>query len=139
MFAIIETGGKQYKVAKGDKLEVELVEAKEGSTFNIEKVLLIAEGSKINIGTPFIEGAYVQAKFIANAKADKVRVYKMKAKKRYQKSYGHRQNYSQIEIVEIKESGAKTKETQTKEVKETKKPATPAKKPAAKKKSAPKA
>ena len=110
MFAVIKTGGKQYKVEKGQILEIETMDEKEKKNIKIEKVLLINDGGSVRIGTPLIEGAYVEAKVNEHVKGDKVRVYKMKAKKRYQKTQGHRQNYFQIEILDIKTGGAKKEE-----------------------------
>lgn len=106
MFAIIETGGKQFKVAEGQKLEVEKLEVKAGGTFKIDEVLLISEKGHVTIGKPYIKGASVSGKVIAHGKEDKILVFKMKAKKRYQKTQGHRQNYTEIEITEIKASGS---------------------------------
>lgn len=101
MFAIIETGGKQFKVEKGTTLTVEKLENKEGSTVKIDRVLLINDGATLKVGTPLVEGASVTAKIISQEKADKVTIYKMKAKKRFRKTVGHRQPISKIEITEI--------------------------------------
>ena len=139
MFAIIETGGKQFKVAEGQKLEVEKLEVKAGGTFKIDEVLLISEKGQVTIGKPYIKGASVSGKVIAHGKEDKILVFKMKAKKRYQKTQGHRQNYTEIEITEIKASGSVKSEAPAKKedvpVKVETKAKTPAKakKPAVKK------
>lgn len=133
MFAIIKIGGKQYKVAKGDKLEVEKVDAKEGGSFKIEKVLLIND-SGVKIGTPLLEGAYVEAKVASHQKGDKIVIFKMKSKKRYRRKTGHRQNFTTIEILDIKATGGtahKAKEAIAEAKPEAKTPAT--KKPAVKK------
>ncbi len=143
MFAIIETGGKQFKVAEGQKLEVEKLEVKAGGTFKIDEVLLISEKGHVTIGKPYIKGASVSGKVIAHGKEDKILVFKMKAKKRYQKTQGHRQNYTEIEITEIKASGSVKSEAPAKkeEAAEAPKeaPVKAAAKPKAKKPTSPKA
>ena len=98
MFAVIETGGKQYMVKKGDILEVEKIEGKDGSKVEFDKVLLIDD----KIGTPTLDGASVSGKILKRIKEKKIVIFKMKAKKRYSKSQGHRQNLSKIEITDIK-------------------------------------
>ncbi len=110
MFAIIQTGAKQYKVQKGDTIEIDTFankEVKEGETLTIENVLLVQDGKETHIGAPLVSGAKVELKVLGAIKSDKIRVYKMKAKKRYQKTQGHRQNLLQVEIVEIKHGAAK--------------------------------
>lgn len=121
MFAIVEIGGKQYRVEKGTKLNVEAL-SKEGAILTLNKVFLINDG-KVHIGKPLLEGAYVTAKVISCKKGDKIRVYKMHAKKRYHKSFGHRQIMCQVEIDEIKLTGGTvTKKAELKvEAKEVKK------------------
>ena len=135
MFAIIKIGGKQYKVEKGDKLDVEKVDAKEGESFKIEKVLLIND-SGIKIGTPLLEGAYVDAKVVSHQRGEKIFIFKMKSKKRYRRRTGHRQSLTTIEILDIKATGGTTHKAETAEAKApaTEEKKTPAvKKPAAKK------
>ena len=129
MFAIIETGGKQYKVEKGSVLEIEKLEVNANDQIEIDKVVLIVDGDKINLGTPYIEGAFAEVKVIDQIKADKIVVYKMKAKKRYQKKQGHRQKLTKVEVLNISASGAKPIEKKEKVVvekkpKPTKKPKT---------------
>jgi len=102
MFAIIETGGKQYKVTKGLHLEVEKLEGAEGKEFTFDKVLFVNNGADNQFGAPYIQGAKVSAKIVGHTRGDKIRVYKMKAKKRYQKTRGHRQSLTKLEITEIK-------------------------------------
>ena len=102
MFAIIETGGKQYKVEKGTTFHVEKLDVKEGSTVKLDKVLLVSDGEKTDIGTPIVAGAEVTAKAVEHGRGDKIVVFKMKAKKRYQKTQGHRQKYTLVEVTEIK-------------------------------------
>lgn len=101
MFAIIQTGGKQYKVSKGDKIEINKIESNEGDKVTFEEVLLIGENGKSKIGTPTVAGAKVEAKVLANKKGDKIRVFKMKPKKRYQRTYGHRSHLTEVEITSI--------------------------------------
>lgn len=102
MFAIIETGGKQYKVAKGDKVDIEKLEEKDGTTITFDKVLLISDKGKIKIGTPLVDKAKVEAKLVTQKKDDKIVVFKMKAKKRYKVTQGHRQSITTVEITDIK-------------------------------------
>ncbi len=104
MFAIIETGGKQYKVTKGQILEIEkITETKSpNQTISFEKVLLTSNGETTKIGTPHLKDAKVNGKILEQTKSDKIRVFKMKPKKRYQRTQGHRQNLTKIEITEVK-------------------------------------
>lgn len=102
MLAIIETGGKQYKVEKGAKIEVEKLEGNEGDTIKINTVLLIEDGGKTKVGTPYIDGSEVSLKILEQTKADKIKVFKMKAKKRYERTQGHRQKLTLVEVAEIK-------------------------------------
>ncbi|MCA6080094.1 MAG: 50S ribosomal protein L21 [Endomicrobium sp.] len=102
MYAIIKTGGKQYKVEKGDNLVVEkLKEAGTGQEVVLNEVLLLAEGEKVTIGKPVIEGANVTAKVISQKRSPKVLVFKRKPKKGYKKLQGHRQYVTELEITEI--------------------------------------
>ena len=96
MFAVIESGGKQHTVSEGENLKVELLSAEEGSTIEFDKVLMISDGSDSKIGSPYVENAKVTAKLVSNGKHDKIRVFKMKRRKDYRRTYGHRQNYSEI-------------------------------------------
>jgi len=100
MYAVIETGGKQYKVSSGDILDVELLENQTSVTFG--NVLLFADGEKIEVGTPYIKGATVSAKVLGNNKDDKVTTFKYKNKINYHRTIGHRQNYTRVQIEEIK-------------------------------------
>lgn len=102
MFAIIETGGKQYKVAEGDLLQVEkLAEAKAKGEVVFDKVLLVADGEKVQIGTPYLDGATVTAKFEAEGRDKKIVVVKYKAKVRHHKKAGHRQPFTKVKIAKI--------------------------------------
>lgn len=123
MFAIIEIGGKQYKVEKGATVEVEKLEAEEGSTITIDKVVLISNDSELKIGVPYVRGAAVTAKVLGLIKGEKIRVYKMKAKEHYQRTAGHRQKYTNIEITEIKSEGAVKAKAEAKKPAEAKKAA----------------
>lgn len=103
MLAVIEIGGKQYNVKPGTKFKTEKVDLAEGKTFTVEKVLLISaeDGTDFKIGMPLLKDEKVEAKVVSHGKADKIRVFKMKAKKRYSKAQGHRQTYTELEIVSI--------------------------------------
>ncbi len=102
MFAVIKTGGKQYKVAVGSKIKVEKLDAKENDKFVFSEVLMKGEDENVEIGAPFVEGASVEAKVIAHGKGDKIHIWKYKAKKRYQRRVGHRQMFTEVEITGIK-------------------------------------
>ncbi len=97
MYAIIETGGKQYTVEAGNKIRVEKLDAKEGDVVTFDKVVFVS-GDEPKVGTPYVEGAKVEAKVLAQDKAKKVIVYKYKAKKNERKKRGHRQPYTLVEI-----------------------------------------
>lgn len=101
MFAIIETGSKQYKVSAGDKIRVEKLSPK-GDAVSFDKVLLVSDGGdKTTLGKPFIKGATVEGKVVKNARNRKVIVFKYHSKTRYRKKKGHRQDYTEIEITKI--------------------------------------
>ena len=101
MYAIIVTGGKQYKVSEGDTLFVEKIEAEEGSAVTFDQVLLAGEGEDVKVGAPTVEGATVEAKVLKNGKAKKIYVFKMKRKKNYRNKKGHRQPYTKVTIEKI--------------------------------------
>lgn len=101
MFAIVELGGKQYKVQEKDVLCVEKMVAPDSKAVT-DKVLLIHNGKELKIGAPYVGGASVELKVLKQAKAEKVVIFKMKSKKRYKRLRGHRQPYSEVEIVKIK-------------------------------------
>lgn len=101
MFAIIELGGKQHKVTKGDILDIELVVTEAGKTFTTERVFLVGEGEKATIGQPYVEGASVELKVLEHGKGDKVVIFKKKPKKRYEVLKGHRQPYSKVEVTKV--------------------------------------
>ena len=103
MYAIIKTGGKQYKVAEGDTIYVEKLEAAEGDAVTFDQVLAVAgEDGKLNVGTPRVEGATVTGKVLDQFRAKKIVVFKMKRRKGYRRTHGHRQSLTRIEIAEIK-------------------------------------
>ena len=91
MFAIIETGGKQYKVEKGQFVEIEKLDLEAGKEVVFDKVLLVGDDNSTNVGTPYVMGSKVSGKVVEHGKGDKIKVFKMKPKKRYQKTQGHRQ------------------------------------------------
>ena len=98
MYAVIKTGGKQYRVAAGEKIKVELLTADVGQQIVIDQVLAVGEGSEFKLGTPMVMGATVSATVLAHGKHDKVRIFKMRRRKHYQKRQGHRQQFTELEI-----------------------------------------
>ena len=134
MYAIIESCGRQYKVAEGDVVFFEKLEAEEGKKVSFDNVVLVSDGKKIEVGAPYVKGVKVEGKVVANGKGKKILVYKYKAKKNYRRTQGHRQPYTKVEITKIKtaaEKEAKAVDGKTAEVKAEK--ATTAKKETAKK------
>lgn len=101
MYAIIKTGGKQYKVSQGATLRVERLDAAEGDNIDFDQVLMIVDGDNINVGTPFIEGTTVSADIKAHGRAKKVEIIKFKRRKHHRKQMGHRQDYTEVEITAI--------------------------------------
>lgn|SRR5687768_5084277 len=101
MYAIIKTGGKQYRVEAGLKLKIEQIPADIGSELSIDQVLMVADGDNISVGKPLLTGASVQATVLEQGRHDKIRIFKMKRRKHYQKHQGHRQNYTEIQITGI--------------------------------------
>ncbi|MBI1866432.1 MAG: 50S ribosomal protein L21 [Candidatus Staskawiczbacteria bacterium] len=102
MLAVIKTGGKQYLVSPGDKIKVEKLDKKEGEEISFPEVLLLEKNKKIEIGTPRLKTATVEAKILNHGKGEKLIIFKYKAKKRYKRKIGHRQPYTEIEIIGIK-------------------------------------
>lgn len=98
MYAVIKTGGKQYKVASGEKLKIEQITADVGQQITLDQVLAVGSGAELKVGTPWVAGASVIATVIAHGRHDKVRIFKMRRRKHYQKRQGHRQNFTEIEI-----------------------------------------
>lgn len=101
MYAVIKTGGKQYKVEAGEKIKIEQILAETGSELIIDQVLMIADGDKVSMGKPLLDGATVKATVLGQGRHDKVRIFKMKRRKHYQKHQGHRQSYTEIQITGI--------------------------------------
>jgi large subunit ribosomal protein L21 len=101
MFAIIDIGGKQYRVSPGDKIKVEKLDNQAGETVVFNKVLLSSNGEKVAIGSPYIDGAKVEAKILKQGRNKKVIVFKYSSKSRYRKKKGHRQFFTEVEIVKI--------------------------------------
>ena len=134
MYAIIESCGRQYKVAEGDVVFFEKLDVEEGKKVTFDKVVLVSEDKKVEVGAPDVKGVKVEGKVVANGKGKKILVYKYKAKKNYRRTQGHRQPYTKVEITKIKtaaEKEAKAVDGKTAEVKAEK--ATTAKKETAKK------
>lgn len=134
MYAVIKTGGKQYKVAAGDYLKVEKLDGDVGSKFVIDKILMVADGDDVTIGSPLVAGAKVNATVLSHGKGDKVMIFKFHRRKHYRKTQGHRQSYTEIQIDDINGKSAAKAEAKPAAAKEA-----VAKKPAAKKAAAPKA
>ena len=101
MYAVIKTGGKQYKVAAGEKIKIEQIAADVGQEITIDQVLAVGEGADLKVGTPLVSGASVVAKVLAHGRHDKVRIFKMRRRKHYQKHGGHRQHFTELEISSI--------------------------------------
>ena len=101
MYAVIHTGGKQYRVASGEKLKIELLTADVGAAVEFDQVLAVGEGEAVKIGAPFVSGAAVKATVVSHGKADKVHIFKMRRRKHYKKSQGHRQQFTEVRIDDI--------------------------------------
>jgi len=102
MYAVIKSGGKQYKVAAGEKLKIEQIPTQIGEKISLDQVLMVSQGDKVSIGSPLVDGAVVSATVLGHGRADKVKIFKMRRRKHYQKRQGHRQNYTEVMIDEIK-------------------------------------
>ena len=102
MYAVIATGGKQYKVTKGETLRVEKLDGDEGETVKIDRVLMVADGDRISVGTPVLDKASVTAKITAQGRGDKVDIIKFRRRKHSRSQMGHRQGFTEIEVTEIK-------------------------------------
>ena len=101
MYAVIKTGGKQYRVTNGLKLKVEQIPADVGAEVTLDQVLMAGEGESVKIGAPFLAGATVKATVVSHGRHDKVKIFKMRRRKHYQKHQGHRQNYTELRIDSI--------------------------------------
>ncbi|SFZ78327.1 50S ribosomal protein L21 [Chitinimonas taiwanensis] len=98
MYAVVKTGGKQYKVAIGEKLKVEQIAADIDAQIVLEEVLMVVDGEAVSVGTPLVAGATIKATVVAHGRGEKVRIFKMRRRKHYQKRQGHRQNFTEIRI-----------------------------------------
>jgi large subunit ribosomal protein L21 len=98
MYAVIKTGGKQYRVAAGQKLKIEQIPADIGQEITLDQVLSVGEGEQLKIGAPLVTGAVVTATVLAQGRHDKIKIFKMRRRKHYQKRQGHRQNYTEVRI-----------------------------------------
>ena len=108
MYAIIESCGKQYKVSEGDVVFFEKLDAEEGKKVTFDKVVLVSDEGKVQVGNPYVKGVKVEGKVVAHGKAKKIIVFKMKAKKNERTKQGHRQPYTKVEITGIKTAAKKT-------------------------------
>ena len=116
MYAVIQTGGKQYRVSEGDKLRVEKLGADEGASIELDKVLLVADGDDVTVGTPYVDGVKVAATVKAHGRGKKVKIIKFKRRKHHMKRQGHRQWYTELEITSIGAGGKTTKKVAKKAV-----------------------
>ena len=98
MYAVIKTGGKQYRVAAGEKLKIEQIPAEVGAAITLDQILMVGEGESVKIGAPLVSGASVKATVLSQGRHKKVTIFKMRRRKHYQKHQGHRQNYTEIRI-----------------------------------------
>ncbi len=101
MYAVIQTGGKQYRVAVGDRLKVESLPAEPGDSIELDKVLMISDNENVQVGTPILEGQSVSAQVVDNGRGEKIKVFKMQRRQGYRRTQGHRQNFTEIEITAI--------------------------------------
>jgi len=98
MYAVVKTGGKQYKVAPGEKLKIEQIPADVGAQVTLDQVLMVGEGESVRVGQPTVTGVSVVATVVAHGRGEKVKIFKMRRRKHYQKHQGHRQNYTELRI-----------------------------------------
>ena len=101
MYAVIKTGGKQYRVAAGEKLKIEQIPAEVGAEITLDQILMVGEGESVKIGAPLVSGASVKATVLSQGRHKKVTIFKMRRRKHYQKHQGHRQNYTELRIEAI--------------------------------------
>ena len=101
MYAVIQTGGKQYRVKSGEQVKVELLAAEVGAAVSFDHVLMVGEGDAARIGAPFVAGAKVKATVVAQGRGEKVRIFKLRRRKHYAKTQGHRQSFTEVRIDEI--------------------------------------
>jgi len=115
MYAVIASGGKQYRVSEGQVLKLETLPGEVGGRIEFDQVMLIANGTEINVGAPFIEGAKVAGEVVEHGRGDKIRIIKFRRRKHHMKHMGHRQNYTAVKITQIGAAGA-IKKAATKKV-----------------------
>lgn len=115
MYAVIEACGKQYKVEEKDVVFFEKLDAEEGKKVTFDKVILVSDDGKVQVGNPYVKGVKVEGKVVAHGKGKKIIVFKMKAKKNERKKQGHRQPYTKVEITSIKTAAAKAEKAETAE------------------------
>jgi large subunit ribosomal protein L21 len=101
MYAVIKTGGKQYRVAPGEKIKIEQIPADVGAQIVLDQVLMVGDGEAVKLGNPLVSGAKVSATVLAHGRGAKVKIFKMRRRKHYQKTQGHRQNYTEIRVDSI--------------------------------------
>jgi large subunit ribosomal protein L21 len=98
MYAVVKTGGKQYRVSAGEKLKVEQIPADVGAQITLDQILMVGEGESVKVGAPFLAGATVTATVLSQGRHDKIRIFKMRRRKHYIRHQGHRQNYTELQI-----------------------------------------
>jgi len=101
MYAVIQTGGKQYRVKSGEQVKVELLSAEVGATVSFDRVLMLGEGDGVRVGAPFLDGATVRATVVAQGRGEKIRIFKLRRRKHFAKTQGHRQGFTEVRIDEI--------------------------------------
>ena len=101
MYAVIQTGGKQYRVKSGEQVKVELLAAEVGATVSFDRVLMLGEGDGVRVGAPFLDGAAVKATVMAQGRGEKIRIFKLRRRKHFAKTQGHRQGFTEVRIDEI--------------------------------------
>lgn len=104
MYAVVKTGGKQYRVSQGDKLKVESIKADEGESITLGDILMVGEGDNVTIGDPLVANASVDAKVLSHGRGKKIQIMKFRRRKHHRKQMGHRQNYTELEITGINAS-----------------------------------
>jgi large subunit ribosomal protein L21 len=114
MYAVFTTGGKQYRAATGDILKIEKLDAEKGATVELDQVLMVGEGEKVKIGSPYLKGGKVTATVVEHGRGEKIQIIKFKRRKQHMKRMGHRQDYTRIEITGIAASAAKKKVSKAK-------------------------
>ena len=101
MYAVIQTGGKQYRVKSGEQLKVETLPAAVGAAVSFDRVLMLGEGDGVRVGAPFVDGAAVKATVVAQGRGEKIRIFKLRRRKHFAKTQGHRQGFTEVRIDEI--------------------------------------